>query len=227
MLTTFTPYRDRWEAGQALGRRLQAWAGRPDTIVLGLPRGGVPVAAEVARVIEAPLDVFLVRKLCLPAAPDKALGAVASGAVELWNEEALRARCPEDPEVAALVVRETAELRRREALYRGERPLPELEGRVVLLVDDGVATGETMRAAVAAVSARRPARLIAAVPVGAPAVCQTLARSVNALVCPLTPEPFYAVGCWYDRYAAVEDEDLRDLLDEAEQRLDLRGRRGA
>jgi putative phosphoribosyl transferase len=224
MLTTFTPYRDRIEAGQALGHRLQAWASRSDTIVLGLPRGGVPVAAEVARILDAPLDVFLVRKLSLPAAPGQALGAVASGGVELWNEEAMRAGCPDSHEVVALVARETAELRRREKLYRGERPLPDLQDRVVLLVDDGIATGETMRAAIAAVGARQPARLIVAAPVGAAEACHSLARSVNAVVCPLTPEPFYAVGCWYDRYAEVADEAMREMLDQAEARVSERGR---
>lgn len=216
MNTAPQPYRDRAEAGRALARRLRAYAGRADTVVLGIPRGGVPVAFEVARALHAPLDVFIVHKLGLPSQPELAMGALASGGAWVVNEEVLREGGVSRAELEAVLAREAAELRRREDLYRAGRPALRLEDRVVLVIDDGLATGASLRAAVQAIASQRPARLVAGVPVGAPDSVAAMEALVDEMVCPLRPEPFHAVGLWYEHFGQTSDDEVRRCLDEAE-----------
>ena len=206
-----TPFRDRRHAGQVLARHLGAHADQPGTIVLGLPRGGVPVAWEVARALRAPLDVTVVRKLGLPGHEEYAMGAIAAGGVRVMTGAAAD-RGVSAAAIDAVVARETAELARREAAYRAGRPPPALAGRTVILVDDGLATGATMRAAVRAVRAQAPARIIVAVPVGAQSSCAELESEADEVVCAMTPEYFHAVGQWYDDFEATEDDEVRALL---------------
>jgi predicted phosphoribosyltransferase len=208
-------FRNRADAGRRLATLLGAYAGRPDVIVLALPRGGVPVGAEVARALGAPLDVFLVRKLGVPGHEELAMGAIASGGVRVLNEDVVTALHIPPAVVDAVAAREEAELSRREALYRGDRPPPDLRGRVVILVDDGLATGSTMRAAAAAVRGQGPARIVVAVPVAAAETCAELRAQVDELVGALTPEPFFAVGVWYEDFSQTTDEEVRTLLDHA------------
>ena len=206
------PFADRREAGAALADRLQAYAGRDDVVVLALPRGGVPVAHEVARKLGAPLDVFLVRKLGLPGHPELAMGAIASGGVRVINADVAgwyRLSQSTIDEAARL---EQIELERRERAYRGSRPPIELHGRTVIIVDDGLATGASMRAAVQAVRARQPARVVVAVPVGAVDVCRAFERIADEAICVRTPMPFSAVGLWYRDFSQTSDEEVRRLL---------------
>ena len=205
------PYRDRADAGVQLAAAFDAsWHDRPDVVVLGLARGGVPVAYEVARALQAPLDVFVVRKLGVPGHEELAFGALASGGLRVLNEE-LAAGLP--PEVVAEVTaRESAALTEREATYRGDRPPLDLRARTALLVDDGLATGASMRAAVGAVRAQGPAAVVVAVPVGATATCELLRTEADLVVCPLTPRRFVAVGSWYDDFSPTTDEEVRRLL---------------
>jgi predicted phosphoribosyltransferase len=206
------PYEDRREAGRALAVHLRAYAGRPDAIVLALPRGGVPVGYELADALGLPLDVFVVRKLGTPGHRELAMGAIASGGVRVLNGEvvdALRIRAEEIDRVAR---DEEQELRRREALYRGERPMPSLADRVAILVDDGLATGSSMRAAVQAVRQLGPSRVVVAVPVGASETCHDLRALADEVVCGRTPSPFSAVGQWYRNFAQTTDDEVRDLL---------------
>src|SRR5437870_9592789 len=208
-------YRDRREAGRQLAAKLAAYAGRPDVLVLALPRGGVPVAYEVARALAAPLDIFLVRKLGLPGHEELAMGAVASGGIRVLNEEVVQAlRIPEEviDEVAAV---ELEELERRERLYRGDRPPPDVRGRTVILIDDGLATGSTMRAALAALRRQQPAGLVVAVPTAAPETCDELRAEADDVVCATTPEPFDSVGLWYEDFSQTTDEEVRELLERA------------
>jgi predicted phosphoribosyltransferase len=205
-------FSDRAEAGCQLAAALRDYAGRKDVVVLGLPRGGVPVAYEVARELEAPLDVFLVRKLGVPGHEELAMGAVASGGVCVLNEELVRRLGLSAQELEEVVAREEAELGRREAAYRGGRPRPDLHGKVAILVDDGLATGATMRAAVEALRREGPAKLVVAVPTGAEESCEDLRPLVDELVCLSTPHPFYAVGLWYDDFAPTTDDEVRELL---------------
>jgi putative phosphoribosyl transferase len=207
------PFRDRVDAGKALAEHLGKYAGRPDVIVLALPRGGVPVAYEVAKALGAPLDVFIVRKLGVPGHEEYAMGAVASGGVRVLNEDVVRGLGLSDAAIARVVARELAELHRREQLYRGDRPEPDLKGRTVILVDDGLATGSTMKAAVKALAARAPARIVVAVPIAAADTCEALAREVDEVVCAVTPEPFHAVGLWYDDFRQTTDAEVHDLLE--------------
>jgi putative phosphoribosyl transferase len=207
-------FQDRTEAGQELAKLLAPYADRPDVLVLALPRGGVPVAYEVARALHAPLDVFLVRKLGVPGHEELAMGAIASGGVRVLNHDVIRALGIPENIVDMVAERAGEELRRRERLYRDDRPAPEVRGRTVILVDDGLATGSTMRAAVAALRKQGPARVIVAVPVGAAETCAEL--SVGAeVVCARTPEPFLAVGMWYDDFTQTSDEEVRELLERA------------
>jgi predicted phosphoribosyltransferase len=206
------PFRDRVNAGKVLAERLRKYAGRPDVIVLALPRGGVPVAYEVAKALGAPLDVFIVRKLGVPGHEEYAMGAVASGGVRVLNEEVVRGLGLDDVAIERVAARELAELNRRERLYRSDRPEPDLHGRTVILVDDGLATGSTMKAAVKALAARGPARIVVAVPIAAADTCQALAREVDEVVCAVTPEPFHAVGLWYDDFSQTSDEEVHALL---------------
>ena len=210
-----TRFRNRADAGRQLAANLVHYAGRPGLIVLALPRGGVPVAFEVARQLDAPLDVFVVRKLGVPGHEELAMGAIATGGARVLNEEVV-ARLAISPEtVDAAVRQEGAEVARREHLYRGERPPPQLGGRIVVLVDDGLATGATMRAAVAAVRQQRPERIIVAVPAAAPETCAMLRTEVDELICVLTPDPFVAVGFWYENFAQIGDDAVRELLERA------------
>ncbi len=195
-----------------LAEALRKYAYRDDVIVLALPRGGVPVGYEIARALDAPLDVFLVRKLGVPGQEELAMGAIATGGVRLLNREVVNGLgIPEDiiREVAAS---EAGELARRERLYRDDRPPVDVAGKVVILVDDGLATGSSMRAAVAALRQLGPGRLVMAVPVGAPATCAALRDEVDEAVCAHTPEPFYAVGLWYEDFSQTTDEEVRSLL---------------
>jgi putative phosphoribosyl transferase len=208
-------FRDRTEAGQVLASRLMRYAGREDVLVLGLPRGGVPVAFEVARALHAPLDIFLVRKLGVPGHEELAMGAIASGGVRVVNEEVVRALGISDEEINQVAAAEQQELKRRENAYRRGRPAADLRGKTIILVDDGLATGSTMRAAVAAVRQQQPARVVVAVPVGSRETCEEFQTVADEIVCARTPEPFYAVGLWYRDFSQTTDEEVRDLLQQA------------
>jgi putative phosphoribosyl transferase len=208
---------DREEAGRRLGQALRPrFGGRDDVLVLALPRGGVPVGYEVARALGAPLDVFLVRKLGVPGHEELAMGAIASGGVRVLNRTVLDVVDVPERAIDEAAERETRELERRERAYRGDRPHPDLRGRTVLLVDDGLATGSTMMAAAAALRRMDPASLVGAVPVGARETCEALRERVDDVVCLLTPEPFRAVGLWYREFDQTTDEEVRDLLARAE-----------
>jgi putative phosphoribosyl transferase len=209
-------YEDRRSAGVDLASRLiDRYRGRNDVVVLALPRGGVPVAFEIAEALGAPLDIFLVRKLGLPVHSELAMGAIASGGVRVLNHDVVSLYAV-PPSVIDLVARqEQAELERRERLYREDRPPLPLEGRVVILVDDGLATGSTMRAAVQAVRARAPSRIIVAVPVGSPETCREFADEADEIVCARAPEGFRAVGEWYHDFSQTTDEEVRSLLHRA------------
>lgn len=204
------PYADRREAGRRLGQSLHHLLGRAGLIVLGLPRGGVPVAWEVARELGAPLDVLIVRKLGHPLHPEYAMGAIASNGVRVMNHDAAAGVRPQDLE--RIVARELAELERRERLYRGDTPALALHGRSVVIVDDGLATGSTMRAAVQAVRRQEPSWICVAVPVGAPESCEMLAAEADDVVCPARPIPFRAVGLWYRDFPQTGDDEVRSLL---------------
>jgi len=213
-------FTDRHEAGTVLAAQLQQYAGRGDVVVLALPRGGVPVGYEVARALGAPLDVFVVRKLGLPGRPELAMGAIASGGVRVLNDEVLEAVAVPQSAIDAVTRAEQAELERRERAYRGGRPPVPIEGRVVILVDDGLATGSSMRAAVLAVRRLNPARVVVAVPVGAPDTCQQLRELADEVACVFTPEPFRAVGLWYADFSQTTDEEVRQLLALAGPKVD-------
>ena len=208
-------FRDRTEAGRILAARLKAYGARPDVVVLGLPRGGVVVAYEIAQALGAPLDVFVVRKLGVPGHSELAFGAIASGGARVLNDEVLAAAAISEQTIERVTEEQQKELARRERLYRGDRPSPELRGRTVVLVDDGLATGATVRAAVAALRQHEPARVVVAVPTGAPSSCARLADEVDELLCERTPDPFYAVGLWYEDFSEVTDDDVRELLERA------------
>ncbi|HSV46957.1 MAG TPA: phosphoribosyltransferase [Ramlibacter sp.] len=206
-------FRDRHQAGRVLAERLVHYRGRPNLLVLALPRGGVAVGFEVALALQAPLDVFVVRKLGLPGHEEYAIGAIASGGVRVMNPSPGLQISPEA--LAAVVTREQAELVRRELLYRGSRAALGVRGRTVLVVDDGLATGSTMRAAVQAIRQQHPARLVVAVPVGAPDTCRALEAEADEVVCAAMPEPFHAVGLWYLDFPQASDEEVAALLEEA------------
>jgi putative phosphoribosyl transferase len=206
------PFSNRAEAGELLAARFSALANRADVIVLALPRGGVPVGYEVARALGVALDVFVVRKLGVPGHEELAMGAIASGDVRLVNHDVVDALGIPANVIDHVAVRERLELERREQLYRGSRPLAPLSNKTVLLVDDGLATGSTMRAAVTAVRAQRPARIIVAVPVGAPSTCSELSKDADEVVCLRSPEPFVAVGLWYRDFTPTSDAEVRALL---------------
>lgn len=205
-------FENRKEAGRALAARLRAYAGRADVVVLALPRGGVPVAFPVAEALDAPLDLFLVRKLGTPGRRELAMGAIASGGIRVLNDEVVKWYGIPPETIDAVAREEEQELMRREAAYREGRDGVPLEGRVVILVDDGLATGSTMMAAVKAVRQRNPARVIVAVPVGAPDTCDALSTVADEVVCARTPEPFSAVGQWYLDFDQTSDEEVRQLL---------------
>jgi len=209
------PIKDRNEAGRQLARALDSYRGRSDLLVLALPRGGVPVAVEVARALDAPLDLILARKLGTPGQPELAMGAVASGGAQVVNADIVAALGIADDELKAVVERETRELERREQAYRGARPRPAIAGKCVILVDDGVATGATVRAAVAALRSQQPARLVIAVPVAPPDTVERLRRDADEVICPETPEPFIAISRWYLEFPQLSDSDVRELLAQA------------
>ena len=219
------PFADRREAGRELASHLSQYRGRTDVSVLALPRGGVPVGFEVADAIDAPLDVFVVRKLGMPGHPEFAMGAIASGGIRVLSEDVVRGYRIPDSAVDAVTRSELLELERREREYREGRPLTDIVGRVVILVDDGLATGSTMRAAAQAVRALGPARVIVAVPVGAPETCEQFGDIADDTVCARTPEPFSAVGLWYRDFSQTTDEEVRVLLDRHAQRMAAAGRR--
>jgi putative phosphoribosyl transferase len=192
-----------------------AYADEPDVLVLGLPRGGVPVAYEVAQALSAPLDVFLVRKLGVPGRPELAMGAIASGGVQVWNQDVLRMLRVSDSAIQKVVDEEQQELERRERLYRGDRSELDVEDKIVILVDDGLATGASMRAAVTALQARDPRRIVVAVPTAAPDTCAEFENLVDQVVCANTPTPFLGVGAWYSDFGQTRDETVRKLLEQA------------
>jgi predicted phosphoribosyltransferase len=209
---------NRAEAGQRLAESLSAYRGRDDAIVLGLPRGGVPVAYEVARQLELPLDVFVVRKLGVPGYEELAMGAIASGNVSVLNQEVMRSLPNPEAILEMVMAQEKIELQRRESLYRQDRPAPILRGRVVILVDDGLATGATMRAAAAALRRQGVARIVVAVPVGAPETCHELASEVDEMICAIMPASFHGVGQFYEDFSQTTDEEVRELLARARER---------
>jgi len=208
-------FQDRREAGRKLATRLGVYENRPDVLVLALPRGGVPVAFEVAEALNAPLDIFLVRKLGVPGQEELAMGAIATGGVRILNEEVLHHLAIPGEVIDAVAAREQVELERREILYRGYRPVLDTRGRSIILVDDGLATGSTMRAAIAALRKQRPARIVVAVPVAAPQTRDEIRMEVNEMVCLMTPEPFHGVGLWYEDFSQTTDNEVRDLLEKS------------
>jgi predicted phosphoribosyltransferase len=210
--TMLRRFHDRTDAGRRLAKDLTAYAGRPDVLVLGLPRGGVPVAYEVARALRVPLDVFVVRKLGVPGYQELAMGAIASGGTRVLNDEVVQELHVPLQAIKAVAARELRELQRRERAYRDDRPAPEVRGRIVIAVDDGLATGSTMRAAVAALRRLGPARIVVAVPTGAPTTVAELRREADECICAITPEPFHAVGVWYEDFSQTTDDQVRELL---------------
>ena len=207
------PFEDRGQAGRVLAKKLAHYRGRPQLLVLALPRGGVAVGFEVARALQAPLDIFVVRKLGFPGHEEYAMGAIASGGVRVMTSQPGLTVSPEA--LAKVLAREQAELARREQLYRGQRPAIDLAGRCVIVVDDGLATGATMRAAVLAIRQQQPAWLVVAVPVGAGDTCQALRGEADDVVCAATPAPFRAVGLWYKKFPQASDDEVCALLEEA------------
>jgi len=206
-------YRNRTDAGRQLASRLAGYAGRDDVIVLGLPRGGLPVAAEVAAGLRAPLDVFLVRKLGVPGYEELAMGAIAEGNIEVLNEDVVRSLEIPRAAIDRVVALEQQELAGRAERYRGQRPPPDVAGRIVILVDDGLATGATMEAAITALRQLGPARIVVASPVGARDTCARLSAVADEVVCLLEPEHFDAVGLWYDNFTQTTDEEVKEILE--------------
>jgi putative phosphoribosyl transferase len=211
------PFADRFDAGRQLATKLLAYATCPNLLVLALPRGGVPVAYEVARALHAPLDIFIVRKLGVPWNEELAMGAIATGGVRVLNPEAIS--CSDLPEsiIDEVAKREQKELERREDVYRGDRPAFDVHGRTVILVDDGLATGATMRAAAIALRQMRPLKIVVGVPVAPPETCEAFRSEVEEVICAMTPEPFVAVGAWYSDFSQTSDEEVRQLLERAAQ----------
>ena len=212
-------FRDRREAGRRLARELLQYANHSDVIVLALPRGGVPVAYEVALALHVPLDIFIVRKLGLPGREELAIGAIASGGVRVLNDDIIWMLKIPDEVIEQVAGRELQELQRRERLYRGDRPAPEVRDRTVIVIDDGLATGASMRAALAGLRARNPKRIVVAVPVAAPEICESFDTEVDEVVCAITPEPFLGVGLWYEDFSQTTDEGVRLLLEDMRRQL--------
>jgi predicted phosphoribosyltransferase len=206
-------FRDRYDAGEALAERLREFAGRPGVVVLALPRGGVPVGYVVARQLGLPLDVFVVRKLGTPGQPELAMGAIASGGIRVLNADVVESLGIPEWAIEQVTRQEQEEMERREHQYRGDRPPLDVGGKTVILVDDGLATGSTMRAAAAALRQAGAARILVAVPVASRATCDQLREEGNEVVCATTPEPFFAVGQWYKDFAQTTDEEVRELLE--------------
>jgi len=211
-------FHDRADAGRALAKQLDGYAGRDDVVVLALPRGGVPVGYHVAEALGAPLDIFVVRKLGTPGHRELAMGAIASGGVRVLNDDVVRWLNIRPEQIESVAREEEQELIRREAAYKAGRPPVSLKDRVVILVDDGLATGSTMKAAVQAVKQHGPSRVIVAVPVGAPETCRDLREYADDVVCASMPERFSAVGQWYERFDQTSDDEVRELLTRAAER---------
>jgi len=214
-------FRNRIDAGRQLAQRLQHFADRNDVIVLALPRGGVPIGYEVPHALNAPLDVFLVRKVGVPGHAEYAMGAIASGGVRVLNDEAMRMLGISNETFEAVVADEEVELKRRETLYRDGRPAPDVQNKTVILVDDGLATGSSMKAAVHALRRLGPAYIVVAVPVGAADTCAALANEADEAICAREPDPFYGVGLWYQDFTPTSDEEVKELLARAERDLHL------
>lgn len=212
-------FQNRVDAGRQLAGQLDQYVDEPDVLVLGLPRGGVPVAAEVARTLPAPLDILLVRKLGVPGREELAFGAIATGGARVLNEDVVGFSGISSEEIEPIVRREQAELDRREREYRGNRPSPPIQDHTVILVDDGLATGATMRAAVAATRQLQPTRIVVAVPAGSPEAIRELEREADEVTSIITPDPYYSVGTWYEDFAQVTDDDVRSLLQDSSQRI--------
>jgi putative phosphoribosyl transferase len=206
-------FENRSDAGRELAQSLGRYADRDDLVVLGLPRGGVPVAFEVARALGAPLDVFLVRKLGVPGHEELAMGAIASGGTRVLNEDVVAAADVDRAQIEQVAARELGQLRRQELAYRGDKPPLDVHVRVAILVDDGLATGATMRAAISALRDRGARAIVVAVPIAPPETCEALRREVDEVICARTPDPFTAVGVWYRDFTPVGDEQVRELLD--------------
>jgi putative phosphoribosyl transferase len=217
-----TRFRNRAEAGRLLAERLRHYADRADAIVLALPRGGVPVGYEVAKALGAPLDVFVVRKLGVPGYEELAMGAIASGGLIVLNREAVQGIGISEADIQRAAAGELRELRRREEAYRGGHDPPDVKGKTVILVDDGLATGSTMHAAALAVRELNPARVVVAVPVAAGETCDEFRDVVDEIICSVTPRPFRAVGLWYDDFEQTTDEEVRELLARANARAEVR-----
>jgi predicted phosphoribosyltransferase len=216
-------FSDRTEAGRLLAAKLAKYAGRSDVITLALPRGGVPVAYEVAKALHAPMDVFLVRKLGIPGREEVAMGAVATGGVRVLNDQVVKVLGIPQYVIDAVAAWEQQELARQERAYRGDRPPPDVRGKTVILVDDGLATGSTMMAAVEALRRQGPARIVVAAPVGSRDTCDLLRPLVDEVVCAVTPEPFYAVGLWDRDFSQTSDEEVRQLLERSASEVAGRG----
>lgn len=210
------PFRNRVQAGKLLAQHLDTYANRPDAIVLALPRGGVPVGFAVAQALHVPLDIIVVRKLGVPWQKELAMGAIAGNGAQIVKSEVVRMLDIPDDIIEDIARRERVELQRRDQLYRSGRPQPQLDGRSVILVDDGLATGATMMAAVLAVRAQHPAHIIVAVPVGAPDTCRMLGAHADEVVCLQKPESFRAVSLWYDEFSQTSDAEVIDLLEQAQ-----------
>ncbi len=210
-------FENRLDAGKKLAAQLSQYANRKDVIVLALPRGGVPVAYEVAHSLDAPLDIFLVRKLGVPGQEELAFGAIASGGVEVINPEIVQGVHLSEGVIRSVISREREELRRREREYRDDRQEPDLTGKIVILIDDGLATGASMYAAVVAVKQKSPRKVVVAVPVASQESCSALSRFVDQIVCAYTPEPFYGVGQWYEDFSQTNDEEVRQYLEKANE----------
>jgi putative phosphoribosyl transferase len=211
-MVTETRFRNRTEAGQLLARKLTQYANRPDVIVLGLPRGGVPVAFEVATALNVPLDICLVRKLGVPGHQELAMGAIAFGGVQVLDRDVLAWLRITEQTISKVAAQELQELQRRDRVYRGDRAQPQLGDRVVILVDDGLATGSTMRAAIEVVKTQQPQRIVVAIPVAPPETYQKLRTEVDEVVCLMTPPSFYAIGMWYEDFAQTTDAQVCELL---------------
>lgn len=208
-------FKDRVDAGRTLAKELLKYASRPDVLILALPRGGVPVAYEVAKTLNVKMDVFIVRKLGVPGYEELAMGAIASDNIRVLNEDVVRSfRIPEEV-IEKVAAKELRELERREKAYRGDRPKPEINNKIVILIDDGLATGATMRAAAAALKTKNPAKIVIAVPTAAADTCESFEGKVDEIICVATPEPFYGVGAWYADFSQTTDKEVCDLLEKA------------
>jgi putative phosphoribosyl transferase len=210
-----TFFNDRVDAGRKLAKKLSKYANRSDVLILALPRGGVPVAFEVAKELNVKMDVFIVRKLGVPGNEELAMGAIASDNIRVLNEDVIRSFQIPERVIDKVAENELRELERREHAYRGDRPKPEIKGMTVILIDDGLATGATMRAAAAALKTKNPAKIVVAVPTAARDTCEFFGREVDEVICVATPEPFYGVGAWYEDFSQTTDKEVCELLDKA------------